>query len=166
MSKLVMFYIVPLVVWVGLIYFSSSQPYERQNVQPILQEFDLEWVETVGSNVSFKYGDSIISLQYRDPAAFIEFFIRKGAHLFVFAVLGILAYRLAYILIEKRMKSAIIAWLFVTIYASIDEFSQLLHPNRSGMIEDVILDSVGGIIGVGIIILWRRRNNRFKVEEK
>ncbi|MDQ0256659.1 VanZ family protein [Evansella vedderi] len=155
--RLLIHYILPFAAWVGLIHYSSSQSYEDQNVQPILQGLPLDWVESLFWWVSFQYGDSVVSLQTRSPEAFIEFFIRKGAHLFVFAVLGILAYRLLNQFLKKRAHCAIYAWLFVTIYAGIDEFRQMLHPNRSGMVEDVILDSIGGVIGISLWVFWKSR---------
>ncbi|MFA9558903.1 VanZ family protein [Evansella sp. AB-rgal1] len=159
-------YVFPLLTWVGLIYFSSSQSYEDQNVQPILEDFPLEWVEKIAEPISFTYGDSVISLETRTPAAFVEFFLRKGAHLFAFAVMGLLAYRVFDFFIRKRRYSAITAWLFVTLYASIDEFRQLLHPNRTGMVEDVILDSVGGMLGISAIIIWRKWRTARRVQRQ
>ncbi|WP_368665704.1 VanZ family protein [Pseudomonas sp. 2995-3] len=38
-----------------------------------------------------------------------------------------------------------------------DEIRQYYHPDRTGMVEDVILDAIGGIIGIAIIIYWRKR---------
>jgi VanZ family protein len=152
-------YVLPFAAWLGLIHFSSSQSYEDQNVQPLLEGFPLDWVHTIFSWVSFRYGDSIVSLETRSPEAFVEFFIRKGAHVFVYAVLAVLAFRLMYKVFPKLYPSTAAAWLFVTIYAGIDELRQHFHPNRSGMIEDVILDSAGGIIGLVIYIGWLKKRS-------
>lgn len=157
-AKLLGGYIVPLLAWVGLIHFSSSQSYDDQNVQPLLKDINLDWVHSLFSWVSFQYGDSVVSLQTRSPEGFVEFFLRKGAHLLVYAVLGILAYRLIRQFLARRLYSGFIAWLFVVVYAGVDEFRQMLHPNRSGMIEDVILDSVGGLIGIALWMSWKDRN--------
>ncbi|MFD1639763.1 VanZ family protein [Evansella tamaricis] len=161
-TRFLFLYIVPLAAWMGMIHFSSSQPYETQNVQPIIREINLQWVTNWFSWVSFQYGDTLVSLETRSPEAFLEFFIRKGAHLFVFAVLGILAYRVINYLLSKTKTSALLSWLFVTGYAAVDEFRQLLHPNRTGLTEDVILDSIGGAIGITAFLILRKKD-RFNV---
>ena len=39
-------------------------------------------------------------------------------------------------------------------YASFDEFRQVFHPGRSGMMADVMLDSAGAIAGIGLAYLF------------
>lgn len=159
-QKLFLQYILPLVAWITLIHFSSSQSYEGQNVQPLLEGFPLEWVNKLFYWVSITYGDSVVSLETRTPEAFVEFFLRKGAHLFVYAVLGIIAYRLLNQVLHQTVLSGLIAWVFTTAYAGVDELRQYFHPNRSGMIEDVILDSVGGAIGITVWVYWQHRKEK------
>ena len=42
----------------------------------------------------------------------------------------------------------------MVLYASTDEIHQLFVPGRSGMVRDVFIDSIGGIIGVGITFIY------------
>lgn len=143
----------PLFAWMGLIYFSSSQSYDDQTIQPVLSGVNLDFVYTLFSWVSFTYGDSVVSLETRSPASFVEFFIRKGAHVVVFGVLGILAFRL-FNLFCAYAKTVCLSMLIVAGYSIFDEFRQSLHPGRSGMIEDVVLNSFGGVIGISISLLF------------
>lgn len=164
--KIALYYYLPFVVWLGMIHFSSSQSYEDQNVQPILKGVNLDWMYNWFSWVSFRYGESVVSLETRTPEAFVEFFLRKGAHLFVFAVLGIFALRLLHLYIRNNIYcAALLALGFVVVYAAVDEYRQLLHPNRSGMVEDVVLDSIGGALGIAAFLLIRNRLGR-KTKEK
>lgn len=149
---ILLYYVLPLLCWIGLIHFSSSQSYEDQNVQPLFQGVNLDWVNQWFSWVSFQYGGTIVSLETRTPAAFVEFFLRKGAHVFVYAVLGVLVYRLAKQYLLSKFWAGSTAWLFVILYASIDEYRQFLHPYRTGLVEDVILDSIAGLLGILIFI--------------
>ncbi|ADU31897.1 VanZ family protein [Evansella cellulosilytica] len=160
--KFYLYYLLPLLLWLTVIYISSSQSYETQNVQPMLGEFNLSWVETFAKDISFQYGDSEVSLETRSPAAFVEFFLRKGAHLVVFAILAILSYRVFYYMKAHQGIASLGAWTFVTLYAAIDELRQHFHPYRSGMIEDVVLDSIGGLLGIAIIVVWRKWRGRDK----
>jgi VanZ family protein len=73
--------------------------------------------------------------------------IRKFAHFVEYAILAALAIRALTlssirVLRENRF---IVAVLFTTLIASIDEFNQSLNAARTGTIEDVILDISGGI---------------------
>lgn len=40
------------------------------------------------------------------------------------------------------------SFLFITIYASLDEFHQTFIANRNGSITDIIIDTIGGILGI------------------
>jgi len=94
-----------------------------------------------------------------DPAtlAFYHGLIRKAAHVFEYAVLGLLAYR-ALRFAEVR---PIIAILFVGLIAAVDELNQSFNPARTSSPWDVGLDVLGGIIGIGIYIwLFTRRGMR------
>lgn len=99
-------------------------------------------------------------LQFLFPnadAATLTFYhglIRKGAHLFEYAVLGFLAYRALGIAKYRP----IVAMIVVVAVAAIDELNQSFNPARTSSPWDVGLDVLGGIIGIGIfILLFRRR---------
>ena len=46
------------------------------------------------------------------------------------------------------------------LYACTDEIHQLFVPGRSGMIRDVFIDSIGGIIGISIISIYENIKKR------
>ena len=86
-----------------------------------------------------------------------EFVIRKSAHMFLYFILAILTFKLVYrkekdfnnkIIIKKLLISLAI----VFIYACTDEFHQLFISGRSGEFRDVMVDTVGG--GIGLCIMW------------
>ncbi|KMK77847.1 hypothetical protein AB990_02665 [Alkalihalobacillus pseudalcaliphilus] len=142
-----------------VIYYLSSQPYEAQNIRPFLSNFNLTWFEVLFASVSFTYAGTVISIEaYGGAEGFIEFFVRKGAHVIVFAVLGFLTYSLAHVLSKKRSIAFIMTLLVVSGYAAFDEWRQFHHPDRRGIYQDVILDIFGGIIGLSIsYFYWRRK---------
>lgn len=151
----------PPLVWVGLIYLASSMSYQQQDLRPTLGEWNLEWVRSLFSWVSFTYSESIISIETRGTAAFVEFFIRKGAHVFVFLVLGFFIFRLIKVFNLHLFIQVISSIMFIVIFASIDEYRHFNNPGRTGLIEDVILDSISGTIGVCIAIATYNRLNKF-----
>lgn len=76
----------------------------------------------------------------------LEFIIRKLAHLLEYIILGILMINC---LKDYNIKNIIfLSILFCFIYACTDEVHQLFIPGRSGKIDDVLLDTLGSIIGV------------------
>src|SRR5690349_8006807 len=87
-------YWLPVIIWAGVIFYASSQPYEEQDLRPFLSEqFPLEWVDTYFGWISFDYAGAEVSVVHLGEASFVEFFIRKGAHLTVYLILASLLYR-------------------------------------------------------------------------
>ena len=53
-------------------------------------------------------------------------------------------------------------------YAATDEFHQLFVPGRSGQLKDVLIDTAGGALGLGLLalILYLKRRRKMKEIEK
>lgn len=153
--------ILPPFLWGGIIFWFSSQPYQKQNIRPYLGEYDLFWVERWFSWVSFTYSKSVISIDFRGVEGFVEFIFRKGAHLFVFFVLGLLIFRLLKLFLLKLHWQTILSLKVIAIFAILDEYRHFLSPNRSGLVEDVVLDMVGGVLGICFGMLLQRKFVKF-----
>ena len=89
-------------------------------------------------------------------------FVRKTAHFVEYAVLGMLAVNA---LRTYRMNKA---WRFLSpvaiclAYAVTDEVHQYFVPKRSAQIWDVLLDTLGGTVGVIAMLLFVWLVKRFK----
>ncbi|MFB4159309.1 VanZ family protein [Geomicrobium sp. JSM 1781026] len=150
--------ILPLVVVLVLIFVSSTMSYEMQDIRPLLASLPgLGLFSQTFGWVSFTYGASVISIEALGAAGFIEFFVRKGTHVAVFAVLAFLVYRLFNGIGFATMKSASITMLIGVGFATFDEMRQAFHPDRSGMWQDVLLDTIGVVIGLMIAIQFYRK---------
>lgn len=148
----VMFFVVLMIVF-GL-YYSSSMSYQAQTLVPKLEQWLINKpLYGFFSLFRFTYSNVEISVQTMGYVHFIEFLIRKFAHLSIFMLLGISLYLYLYPYMTQRLIHMIVTFFLVFGYASFDELHQTFQPNRSGMIEDVILDSVGGLIGIVITAL-------------
>lgn len=130
-----------VVCWMGLIFFFSHQP------------------ATASSELSSGVTEMIINLLNTViPPLDIEqktfgHFVRKGAHFFVYFVLGILllnALRRSHV---DGWKSVFIAFFIAVCYAMTDEIHQLFIPGRSGEVRDVLLDSAGALTGIALYLL-------------
>ncbi len=148
MKKLLLFW-GPVLLWMGMIFYSSSQPYSDQDIKPLLLDtVELGWFSTYFSELAFNYAGEEVSVNRLGEAGYIEFFIRKGAHVTVYLILAFLIYRALRITIKTRKPIIFYSWLLTSIYAASDEIHQGFTVQRSPHVEDVILDSAGAILGV------------------
>ena len=81
--------------------------------------------------------------QQETMARRIEFPVRKAAHMTEYAILALL---LLGTITKDRMLAVI---CLVAAYAATDEYHQLFVPGRSGQVRDVVIDTVGGTLGLG-----------------
>jgi VanZ family protein len=148
-------YWLPLLLLVLLIFFSSSQPYEKQDLRPMLARYmNMHMVEYFFSGVVFSYAGKEISVHYLGPAGFIEFFIRKGAHFTTNFIIGFLFFR-AWHTHFRHIRSVIIASILGVVLLAIgDEFHQMITPNRTPLVADAVLDSLGGLTGITLAFIF------------
>ena len=61
----------------GIIFYSSSQPYSKQNIQPLISEtLKLpDKIESLLSKIEFNYAGSPVSVETKGIAGVIEFFL-------------------------------------------------------------------------------------------
>lgn len=152
------------IIWMAIIYYFSAQPYEKQNIQPYLTEsIDLSFLQPSVQWISFTYHQSEVSVEALGIYGFTEFFIRKGAHIFVFFVLCCLFYLALHKTVTVPFTYRIIISLTCTsLYAAFDEFHQSFTENRTSYIGDVFLDGFGGALAVlllTMIRMYRKRTN-------
>lgn len=90
--------------------------------------------------------------------------VRKLAHFFVYTLGGILLYNLLNTYEIEFFKKVGIAWITGTLYSITDEIHQVFVPGRSGEIGDVLIDSSGVLVGIGIVLLFIKifKKERYK----
>ncbi|MDM5307506.1 VanZ family protein [Peribacillus frigoritolerans] len=149
-----------LVSWAMVIFFFSSQTYEEQSITPFLAQFNTPYWYDKLSGISFMYGGVEVSAQTVGVNGFLEFFLRKGAHLFIFFVFGLLTYRVWGRFVKNPVLSFSGALFCVLLYASADELHQKLTGGRTPLWQDVMLDTFGGLLGIFFsffLYRWRMR---------
>lgn len=135
--KVFLKYWLPVLAWMGLIYFAShdarSLYHSARVIQPLMQP----------------------KTQHSTLQA-IVIFSRKCAHSAVFAVLSVLLWAaLRAISRQPRRWSwrlAGYAMLGVIAYGIADEIHQMYVPTRQAGVIDVVYDAIGG--AVGLLALW------------
>ena len=144
-----------LLVWMGVIFFFSSQTYEQQNLTYLLASFRNTPLEQMLQGYYFYYAGNEVSVYALGIEGFLEFFIRKGAHFCIFFVLGLLTYAFLLYKWNRSFKTMIISFNFVVLYACFDEFHQMLTGGRTALWQDVVLDSIGGLCGILLLALYK-----------
>ena len=80
--------------------------------------------------------------------------VRKSAHFTIYFLLGIFVYGT---LKNYRVKHAVLfAILFCFLYACSDEVHQLFVANRTGRVFDVLIDTFGASVGIGLVFLFKK----------
>lgn len=140
MKKYIFFITIVLII----LFCVSSMSYEQQTIVPSLQNLlENRPFEQFLSQFEFTYWGMTISVESRGYFHFVEFLIRKGLHFFGFGLISIL-----FLLLFRKLK-----WSFPTlisigttfIVACLDEYRQSFVEGRTGIFDDVLLDTAGAI---------------------
>lgn len=90
--------------------------------------------------------------------------VRKGAHLFVYLVLGLLIISFLKECMIINYKILLLSIFLSFLYACSDEVHQMLVPGRSGQLVDVLLDTFGS--SIGIVMYYFIYSKKMKVTDK
>ena len=133
---------VPVLVWLGLIFYASTGDLSASNTSRIIRPLVL-WL----------YPD------ITEPALLqIHFLVRKAAHFTEYAVLALLAAR-AFLSSPReglRRRWAAASFALVAACALLDELHQSFNTARTGTIYDSLLDMSGGAAALAALALLRR----------
>ncbi len=81
----------------------------------------------------------------------MEFPVRKMAHMFEFAVLGIFSFAFFHGVTTKERRKYLYSVLTVIVYASADELHQFFSDGRAARVSDVLIDTAGALIGLAFL---------------
>lgn len=114
------------------------------------------WFSHQNGEESLKQSNFI--LQYlKEVLKVFNLDVRKLAHFTIYLVLGS-SYFLSFKILDKR--SAIISIILTTLYACTDEFHQGFIPGRGPALKDILIDTLGGGLGITIIFLFFNLNKK------
>lgn len=154
-------------LWMGFIYQMSAQ------AGPVSNDLSAGITEIIVETIEIVAPQADISVQD------LHHFVRKYAHFISYLVLGLLmvnSLTLSWLYAKKRGTAQWYArwpnwriWLvalgFCILYAISDEIHQLFVPGRGCQVTDMLIDSGGSAIGIGIyavvtIIVNRKNKSR------
>ncbi|WP_179394925.1 VanZ family protein [Lacticaseibacillus absianus] len=153
-------------LWVSLaiivvLFISSSMTYQQQTVVPMLDglvpnQAPFAWL----ARIDFTYAGTRVHAATMGLPSFVEWFLRKGAHVTIFLCFGFATARGLLGFIKDRGLTAITAVLTASGVAALDEFHQMLTQQRTPLFQDVMLDTCGALVGVCLAVWVIRRKRR------
>ncbi|WP_461374710.1 VanZ family protein [Candidatus Aquicultor sp.] len=135
-----------VLAFLAVIAHFSSQTFHEQDLRPELKKYS-SVVSAVRKlpEVRFAY-NSRPTDNHKNPVDFIQFFIRKGAHVAIYGAFGLaLAAALKCSGLKRKWPWLVAGALLISV-ASLDEWNQTLVGNRTGMARDVLLDFGGFLV--------------------
>ncbi|SDS28913.1 VanZ like family protein [Paenibacillaceae bacterium GAS479] len=151
-----------LLSWIVIIFVLSNQSYQTQSIKPALErKFDAETVTKILPPMSFHYNGQFFMTKF-NPYDLVEFLFRKAAHLFIYAVLAAIAWLLLRQYRVNSGLSAFIALSLTALIACLDEYNQQFSLSRTPNPEDVLIDMIGGSLGVVVLYMISKAIRRSK----
>jgi VanZ family protein len=142
-------YWLPLLAWMCVIFSASADTQSTQRTSRLIEPL-LRWLWPDISPEGIEA---------------VRWVVRKGAHLTVYAILAWLWWRALRRPVRRDARPwswPVAGWalLGVMLYAASDEWHQSFVANRTGAVRDVLIDTVGGMLGLGVLwLIYRRRRN-------
>lgn len=132
---------VPLLCWIGLIFFASTGTLSASNTSRIIGPL-------------FKWLFPAIT---ESQLLSVHITVRKLAHLTEYAILALLAARAFIPSMNERLRRAwiVAALALVALVALTDEYHQSFLATRTGTLWDSLIDIAGGAIALVVLSLWR-----------
>lgn len=101
----------------------------------------------------------------------VTYLVRKAAHFTEYAMFGCLFAVYFQKRKENKMDVLVYAWLPVLMVAILDEWLQK-YVGRGSLVSDVVIDAMGGIVGISAVLLWitcqrfiqNKRKSQFKAK--
>ncbi len=146
--------IVLLILVMGSMYYFSSQDGITSSGQ---SNKVIEVIDKVRDKVTLK-DNRLISIKEKVFNKLKNYgregyVVRKIAHFSIYACIGIVMAYVIYLFSKKAFISSFLAFMLTSMYAYYDEYRQLSVIGRSGSLKDVLIDSSGALVGVGIFFI-------------
>ncbi|NHN29388.1 VanZ family protein [Paenibacillus agricola] len=149
-------FLILLLLWIVLILYLSFQTYQQQSIQPWLRTFyTQEQLAAKLPDWTIHYLGGEVAAKTR-PFTFVEFLVRKGAHVCIYALLALLSYLGFATFISKALWRIGAVMAVVLLVAGFDEWNQSFTTTRTGVVQDIGIDLLGAALVVLLVILNQR----------
>ncbi|MEY2479303.1 MAG: hypothetical protein QOI04_230 [Verrucomicrobiota bacterium] len=138
-------YWLPVLIWLAVIFIDSTDLMSAEHTSRIIGPV-LRWLNPGISDAAI---------------AQVQFLVRKAAHLTEYAILAMLAWRAFRRNARLQRKMSIlfvVVWCGAILVAVSDEFHQSFVASRTSSARDVMIDSLGAMIGLLFCFIFSRRS--------
>ncbi len=132
--------IVLVIFWMSIIFYFSSQNGQGSSSTSKSVTNIIINIFTQNKNLNAEEKEKIVLI--------VEPYMRKLAHFTIYIIGGLLITNLVYIFTTIENKVIVKSSFYGILYAITDEIHQLFVSERSGRVFDVIIDSLGILVGV------------------
>lgn len=132
-----------IIFWLGVIFFFSGSDASASTTQTKIVINEL--IKLAENNSFFNF----IMLKLTEKYSLV-YSIRKLAHLTIFCVLQLIVFNVMRHNGKSILKASVYSMLAVILYAIFDEVHQYFIPGRSCQAKDVVIDTMGGVVGLTI----------------
>ncbi len=150
-----------IIIWMITIFlFSNQDGMESENTSDIITnrlvnetiENNIEIEENVDNtnneNINNSANVAKYNYEFEMYKGEVRLVVRKSAHFIIYLVGGFLLFNFFRTYNISLRNQIIYAILGIILYASSDEFHQLFVNGRTARVEDVLLDTLGAIVGI------------------
>lgn len=147
----------PAILFMCIIFYFSSQPGNESSDTSSRTSYEI--VDTKYNLMSM----DVAEWQKWKEASEINCYVRKTAHMSEYAILSIMVYIPLVLVYNNKHKSQMLAsFIICVLYAMSDEIHQYFVPGRISTPVDVIIDSVGTILGLFFVCFLCRFIEKYK----
>ncbi len=143
------FWVLTIAIMIGIFCFSAQGGDESLSTSESFTE---------GFLSSFKGFRELPESRQREIVEGVQGLVRKTAHFSVYAMLGGSMLSALYLTFKSKLM-----WLYALLgcllYAISDEVHQCFVPGRAGRAGDVIIDTLGALLGILLVMLIKRMYN-------
>lgn len=136
--KAAMVFRVLVILWMIVIFFRSAKPADQSSMES-------QFVGQIVGRIFVPDFEKLDESEQRSFAEGIDHAVRKTAHATEYGILAVLIMLSFYPVSDP--KHCCIAIGICLLYAVSDEVHQEFVPGRTGKVTDVIIDSLGAVLG-------------------
>ena len=137
-----------VILWMALIFFLSHQlAMESSELSSGITKRLYDIIKLIAPDIRLDQGS-------------LNYIIRKSAHFSIYLILGLLVANGLLYSNLSIINSILIALMICILYAISDEIHQIFIPGRCGQVSDVLLDSLGGLVGILLLNVFKKQANQ------
>ena len=136
-----------VIICMGLIFHYSSQ--DGVSSDSISRSF----TRKVAAVLMKDFGDFSLSFQ-NAVIEQLNMFIRKLAHFSVFFSMGAMIFGILSVWADRPLRNILITFAACCTYAALDEFHQIFVSGRTALVTDVLIDTIGALIGASVCFVF------------